>query len=76
MYVSFSLCAVNNLKVMKRRRETELTASEIRSAVQELSALAAVNGGDDGRNQPSTAERHVPLKPFLSICSLLIQVLG
>ncbi|XP_051139649.1 glycolipid transfer protein 3-like [Andrographis paniculata] len=60
---------------MKRQRSeaaAEMAAtSEIRSAIEELS-LMAVNCGGDVQKQTSG---RVPLKPFLSICNLLIQVL-
>ncbi|KAL0438202.1 UNVERIFIED_CONTAM: Glycolipid transfer protein 3 [Sesamum latifolium] len=64
---------------MKRRREAEMVASEIRSAIEELSLLAVnlkTGGGaaaDDHVHDQTSA--HVPIKPFLSLCNLLIQVL-
>lgn len=60
---------------MKRRREPEMVAPEIQSALEELPLLL-------GCAQAATVNDHltvvakVPIKPFLSICSLLIQVLG
>lgn len=63
---------------MKRRREVEMAASEIRSAIDEVSLLAA--------NLKTAAAAHdavpvqksvqIPIKPFLSLCDLLVQVLG
>ncbi|PIN03646.1 Glycolipid transfer protein [Handroanthus impetiginosus] len=68
-------------KEMKRKRETtEMVASEIRSAIEELSlwavnlksdGTAAVDGGD----VHNLTNAHVPIKPFLSLCNLLVQVL-
>ncbi|KAL2519910.1 Glycolipid transfer protein 2 [Forsythia ovata] len=62
---------------MKRRREAEM-ASEIRSFIEELSAALEKGGvklevekaGDDLQTT-----LQIPIKPFLSLCYLLIQVL-
>ncbi|XP_022753656.1 glycolipid transfer protein 3-like isoform X2 [Durio zibethinus] len=53
---------------MKRKRETE-TRSELRSAIEELSILAKVQPSDN-----HTAI-HIPTKPFLHVCTLILQVL-
>ncbi|CAK9155265.1 unnamed protein product [Ilex paraguariensis] len=55
---------------MKRRREME-SGSEIRSAIEELSMVVVkvIPGGDD------QSVAHIPAKPFLSLCDLIIQVL-
>ncbi|XP_073134713.1 glycolipid transfer protein 3-like [Henckelia pumila] len=68
---------------MKRRREAEVVASEIRSAIEQLSQMevhrrtasgtSGSAGGVDGDQLTATAQ--VPIKPFLSLCNLLIQVL-
>ncbi|KAI3460500.1 hypothetical protein Pfo_017163 [Paulownia fortunei] len=63
---------------MKRRREAKMVSSEIRSAIEELSSLLAVNlktcgAASAGDHHLKTAQ--VPIKPFLSLCNLLIQVL-
>ncbi|KAL1543727.1 glycolipid transfer protein 3-like [Salvia divinorum] len=64
---------------MKRRREVEMVASEIRSAIEEVSLLplnlktdAAATADDSVPVQTSV---HIPIKPFLSLCNLLVQVL-
>lgn len=44
--------------------------SEIKSAIEELSMLIKLKPGDNH----DTA--HIPTKPFLFVCSLVIQVLG
>lgn len=46
--------------------------SELRSAIEELSmeAFKVQSGGDDHHNSA-----HIPVKPFLFVCNLLIQVL-
>ncbi|XP_073304939.1 glycolipid transfer protein 3-like [Primulina huaijiensis] len=66
---------------MKRRREAEMASSEIRSAIEELS-LMAVNLKNDGGTASSSGSdqlpptvHQIPMKPFLSLCNLLIQVL-
>lgn len=58
-----------------------MVTSEIRSAIEEVSLLvvnlkpgvAAAAAADDV--VPIQTNAHIPLKPFLSLCSLLIQVL-
>ncbi|KAL7155725.1 hypothetical protein ABFS83_03G095800 [Erythranthe nasuta] len=83
---------------MKRMREAETAASEIRSAIEELSlfgvnlktgcttvpAAASVVAADtdtDIHNQTtnttttSAQQHHVHIKPFLSLCNILIQIL-
>lgn len=65
---------------MKRKREEEEVAeSEIRCAIHELSVMTvnlktAAVAADDVPNPKSV--HHVPIKPFLSLCNLVIQVLG
>ncbi|XP_022850209.1 glycolipid transfer protein 3-like [Olea europaea var. sylvestris] len=80
---------------MKRRREAEIS-SEIRSAIQELSAASerdvvkptaerdSVKPAAETEGVKPAAERcgddlqttlQIPIKPFLSLCNLLIQVL-
>ena len=55
---------------MKRRREME-KGSEIRSAIEELSMMVKLKPGDN-----HDAAGHIPTKPFLYVCNLVIQVLG
>lgn len=57
---------------MKRKRDEEKVVSEIRSAIEELSTLAKLKP-KNGHN-PGAAQ--IPTVPFLSICDLVIQVLG
>ncbi|KAK2985459.1 hypothetical protein RJ640_030986 [Escallonia rubra] len=57
---------------MKRRREIE-KVSEIRSIIEELSmeqGVIAKSGVDDHNNAA-----HISIKPFLSFCNLVIQIL-
>ncbi|XP_044475912.1 glycolipid transfer protein 2-like isoform X2 [Mangifera indica] len=54
---------------MKRRREME-KGSEIRSAIEELSMVIKLKPKDN-----PDATSYVPTKPFLHICSLVLQVL-
>ncbi|KAL7245981.1 hypothetical protein ACSBR2_001169 [Camellia fascicularis] len=57
---------------MKRRREME-KGSELRSAIEELSMVVVkVKPGGDDHND---AVAHIPTKPFLFVCNLVIQVL-
>ncbi|XP_022883774.1 glycolipid transfer protein 3-like [Olea europaea var. sylvestris] len=63
---------------MQRRREAEMS-SEIRSAIQELSAAKERSGFKPSKERCADDLRttlQIPIKPFLSICKLLIQVLG
>lgn len=65
---------------MKRSRETE-KRSEINSAIEELSMLVIVKPGVVGGNNheavaAASASAHIPTKPFLSLCYLVLQVLG
>ncbi|RDY08720.1 Glycolipid transfer protein 2 [Mucuna pruriens] len=53
---------------MKRSRDME-KISEIHSAIEELSMLAIVKPG--GNHETA----HIPTKPFLSLCHLVLQVL-
>ncbi|KAK7311471.1 hypothetical protein RJT34_09641 [Clitoria ternatea] len=53
---------------MKRSRDVE-KRSEINSAIEELSTLVIVKPGG---NQDTA---HIPTKPFLSLCNLVLQVL-
>lgn len=66
---------------IKRRRKME-RGSEIKSAIEELSlmvklkpvATRARNG--DEKDQLHDDAFHVPTSPFLSLCSLILEVLG
>ncbi|CAI9115668.1 OLC1v1016639C1 [Oldenlandia corymbosa var. corymbosa] len=66
--------------MMKRRREIE-NGSEIRSAIDELSMVvhkvkpADHSSGAANENHQNVSMAYIPTKPFLSICSLLLQVL-
>lgn len=65
---------------MKRRRESEVS-SELRSALQELTLMAENLKAGDAASATATGDQlvltaKVPLKPFLSLCKVLIQVLG
>lgn len=70
---------------MQRRREGEM-GSEIRSAIAELSTVvhkvkppAGATAADAVAEQHKTdsiAAAYIPVKPFLSVCSLVLQVLG
>lgn len=63
------------MKMKRKSREVEMGSSEIRSAIEELSNLVVLKikpSADDGED---VVAHVVPIKPFLSICSLLIQVL-
>ncbi|XP_059454271.1 glycolipid transfer protein 3-like isoform X2 [Corylus avellana] len=53
---------------MKRKRELE-KVSEIRSAIEELSMMVKLKPGD---NHDAA---HIPTKPFLHVCNLVIQIL-
>ncbi|XP_004502592.1 glycolipid transfer protein 2-like [Cicer arietinum] len=53
---------------MKRSRDTE-KKSEINSAIEELSVLVIVK---PGKNHETA---HIPTKPFLSLCYMILQVL-
>ncbi|KAK7351033.1 hypothetical protein VNO77_10167 [Canavalia gladiata] len=53
---------------MKRSREME-KSSEINSAIEELSVMVIVKPG--GNHETA----HIPTKPFLSLCYLVLQVL-
>ncbi|XP_007019420.2 PREDICTED: glycolipid transfer protein 3 [Theobroma cacao] len=53
---------------MKRKREME-KRSELRSAIDELSMIAKVQPGDD------LDAAHIAPKPFLHVCTLILQVL-
>ncbi|OMO94396.1 hypothetical protein CCACVL1_06030 [Corchorus capsularis] len=55
---------------MKRKRETE-KRTELSSAIEELSMLAKVDI-PAGENLTTT---HIPTKPFLHVCTLILQVL-
>ncbi|KAL3504373.1 hypothetical protein ACH5RR_034214 [Cinchona calisaya] len=60
---------------MKRRRESEM-GSELRSAIDELSmVIIKVNPADADNQQQNTTTAYIPIKPFLSVCNLLLQVL-
>lgn len=56
---------------MKQKKGTEIrSSSEISSAIEELSVLVIVKQGD---NHEAAL---IPMKPFLSLCYLILQVLG
>ncbi|XP_042964087.1 glycolipid transfer protein 3-like [Carya illinoinensis] len=55
---------------MKRRREME-KGTEMRYAIEELSLIVKLKPGD---NHAASAP-HIPTKPFLYVCNLVIQVL-
>ncbi|KAK1361348.1 Glycolipid transfer protein 3 [Heracleum sosnowskyi] len=61
---------------MKRRREMEMELkmrSELRSAIEEFSKeVLKVQPVDD---QVQNAAAHIPLKPFLFLCNMVLQVL-
>ncbi|KAG6776162.1 glycolipid transfer protein 3-like isoform X1 [Populus alba x Populus x berolinensis] len=57
---------------MKRTREME-KGSEIKSAIEELSMLIELK--PTGDNLDRTATVHIPTRPFLNVCNLVIQVL-
>lgn len=63
------------LEEMKRKREVEMASSEIRSAIEELSLLS-VNLKTEGTADQDHTDAHIPIKPFLSLCNLVVQVLG
>lgn len=56
---------------MKRKREVvETKGSEIRSAIEELAMLVKLKPNDNH------GDAKIPTVPFLSICNLVLQVLG
>lgn len=57
------------LREMKRSRDME-KRSEINSAIEELSMLVIVK--PEGNHKIA----HIPTKPFLSLCYLVLQVIG
>jgi hypothetical protein len=57
---------------MKRSRDTE-KRSEINSAIEELSVLVIVKPA--GVNHEAVVA-HIPTKPFLSLCYMILQFLG
>lgn len=59
----------HSIREMKRSRDTE-KKSEINSAIEELSVLVIVK---PGKNHETA---HIPTKPFLSLCYMILQVLG
>lgn len=59
---------------MKRKREVlEIKGSEIRSAIEELTVLVKLKSND---HNPGPSDVKIPTMPFLSICNLVLQVLG
>ncbi|KAL3572733.1 hypothetical protein D5086_026637 [Populus alba] len=56
---------------MKRTREIE-KESEIKSAIEELSMLIKLKPTGDNHDRTTV---HIPTKPFIYVCSLVIQVL-
>ncbi|KDO83648.1 hypothetical protein CISIN_1g025772mg [Citrus sinensis] len=56
---------------MKRRREIEKSSSEIRSAIEELSMFIKLKPKDN----LDAPRIHIPTKPFLHLCNLVLQVL-
>lgn len=61
---------------MKRKREIMEKRSELRSAIEELSMLAKGHQPSAGDNLDGSAHIHTPTKPFLHVCTLILQVLG
>ncbi|KAL9394587.1 hypothetical protein Peur_013872 [Populus x canadensis] len=57
---------------MKRTREME-KGSEIQSAIEELSMLIELKPTGDNLDRTTTV--HIPTRPFLNVCNLVIQVL-
>jgi len=70
--VSFGsyVCIRESIRKMKRSRDIE-KRSEINSAIEELSVLVIVKPGEDHE-----AGARIPTKPFLSLCYMVLQVLG
>lgn len=70
---------------MKRRREVEKpTSSVLRSAIEDLSLLTVMkslkchdDNGDHDHVVPNCQQNdtHIPIKPFLSLCTFLLQLL-
>ncbi|XP_040997971.1 glycolipid transfer protein 3-like [Juglans microcarpa x Juglans regia] len=58
---------------MKRRREMEKGTEILRYAIEELSLIVKLKPGDN--HAASAAAPHIPTKPFLYVCNLVIQVL-
>lgn len=61
----------HSIREMKRSRDTE-KRSEINSAIEELSVLVIVKPGENHEAAPA----RIPTKPFLSLCYMILQVLG
>lgn len=71
---------------MKRRREVEKPASSVlRSAIEDLSLLTVMkslkthdDNDDHDHVVPNCQQNgtHIPIKPFLSLCTFLLQLLG
>ncbi|XP_057490903.1 glycolipid transfer protein 3-like [Actinidia eriantha] len=59
---------------MKRRREME-NGSEIRSAIEELSVAMVVKVKPGIVGDHDDDDAHIPTKPFLFVCNLVLQVL-
>ena len=57
---------------MKRAREIE-KGSEIKSATEELSMLIKLKPTVDNHDGTTV---HIPTRPFIYVCNLVIQVLG
>lgn len=56
---------------MKRKRyEMEKKKTELQTAIEELSLFIITKPADN------TQATHIPLRPLLSFCNLIIQVLG
>ncbi|KAK4774812.1 hypothetical protein SAY86_009747 [Trapa natans] len=64
----------------KRRREMENITTEIRSAIEELSVMVKLkpvqeHDDDDDDHHHHLSTPNIPTRPFLSICSVVVQVL-
>ncbi|XP_050108071.1 glycolipid transfer protein 3-like isoform X1 [Malus sylvestris] len=66
---------------MKRKLMDQNMGSEIRCAIEELSVMVKVKGAilvpaaEHGGGDHAHEAAHIPTRPFLSLCSLLLQVL-
>ncbi|XP_057533047.1 glycolipid transfer protein 3-like [Amaranthus tricolor] len=57
---------------MKRKREIMSKETEIKSAIQELSLLTKLISNNNNNN---IGVSYIPTRPFLSLCTLIVQVL-
>ncbi|TQE13516.1 hypothetical protein C1H46_000847 [Malus baccata] len=66
---------------MKRKLMDQNMGSEIRCAIEELSVMVKVKGGilvpaaENGGGDHAHEAAHIPTRPFLSLCTLILQVL-